>query len=85
MSYKGYRVTEEIIKDYEKPLTDIVLCAPCGCQACEEQVQPGHFACSPSPEELVNDVNVSPTFESNQWYWSYHGPSENVDEWLEVD
>lgn len=80
--YKGYKVTEEVIKDYENPLVDLVVQAPCGCQACEEHVQPGHPYCNPSPPELVGDDNITPLLDNNRWYWGYYGPPELVDEWL---
>jgi len=80
--YKGYRVVEEIIKDYEYPQVDIVVQAPCGCLACEEYVQPGHTYCDAQPTRLVGDNNVTPVFSDNRWYWRYHGPHEFVDAWL---
>jgi len=80
--YKGYRVVEEVIKGYDYPQVDIVVQAPCGCQACEDQVQPGHSDCNTSPSSLKGDKNVSP-FNDGRWYWSYHGPVENIDEWLD--
>ena len=49
--YKGYVVTEEVIRD-EYPETALVVQAPCGCQACEDEVQPGHPYCDVSPIEL---------------------------------
>lgn len=73
--YKGYQVIEEIIKDYQHPQIDLVLQAPCGCSACGEEVQQGHFACSTSPAKLIKDQNVLPVLENNRWYWSYHGPN----------
>lgn len=83
--YKGYTVREEIIHDYEYPDCEIVVNAPCGCPACDKQVQEGHFACSSSPEELVNDENVSRRLDNNRWFWVYHGPVENVDERLKIE
>ncbi len=80
--YEGYNVTQQIIKDYQFPLVDLVLQAPCGCQACEDQVQPGHTICETSPTKLRDNNNVTPVLQDNRWYWSYHGPTSNVDEWL---
>jgi len=81
--YKGYTVTEEIIHDYEHPETAFVLSAPCGCAACEDEVQAGHFACSTSPEELRGDPEVFPRLENGRWFWQYYGSIENVDSFLE--
>lgn len=82
--YKGYAVAEEIIHDYEYPETAIVLDAPCGCYACDEEVQAGHFACSCSPAELTNDENVSRRLDNSRWFWVYRGPPKNIDSMLEV-
>ena len=83
--YKGYKVVEEIIKDYEYPQIEFVLRAPCGCQACKDEVQPGHFACSRTPAKLQEDENISATLEGGRWYWRYFGPEENVDSFLAAD
>ena len=81
--YKGYEVHEEVIRDYEFPETAFVLCAPCGCTACEDSVQPGHFACSTTPSELRDDENVFPRLEGNRWFFEYFGPLDAVDSFLE--
>ena len=80
--YRGFTVIQEVINDYPQPCTDLVVQADCGCQACENKVQPGHPICNSSPKELVEDPNVSAIFDNGRWYWSYHGPLENVDKWL---
>ena len=71
--YKGYEVVKEIIHDYEYPKTALVVIAPCGCQACEDKVQEGHFACFTSPEDLRSDPNVYPRLEESRWFWEYIG------------
>ena len=32
---------------------DGIVDAPCGCPACNNGVQPGHFACNTSPAEML--------------------------------
>jgi len=82
--YKGYRVEERIIHDYQYPETALVLDAPCGCEACNDHVQPGHGQCSTSPDVLLDDPNVYKRLETGWgWFWEYRGPAGNVDEWLE--
>lgn len=86
--YKGYKVVEEVVNDYQHyqhPEINMVLQAPCGCIACESEVQSGHFACSTSPAELTRDHNITAVLNNNRWYWVYYGPDKNVDEWLESD
>ena len=81
--YKGYTVTEKIIHDYQFPEVAFVLNASCGCSACKDKVQPGHFACDTTPIELRNDKNVFARLENNCWFFEYCGPIENVDSFLE--
>lgn len=81
--YKGYYVREEVIRDYQFPETAFVIDAPCGCPACEENVQPGHFACSSPPEGLCGDENVFPRLENNRWFFEYVGPLDAVDSFLD--
>ncbi|HWQ28442.1 MAG TPA: hypothetical protein VNN12_05415 [Dehalococcoidia bacterium] len=46
--------------------------APCGCPACSHGVQPGHFACEPSPEYLLRleaASQVRRAFVDGAWRW----------------
>jgi len=77
MQYAGYDVKEVVIHDYEHPETALVLIgAPCGCRACVDKVQPGHFACSTSPLHLMDDNNVCARLEGSKWFWEYVGEVE---------
>ncbi len=80
--YKGYLVTEEIIHDYQFPETAFVLNARCGCRACEDEIQEGHFACNTTPADLRNDNNVYFRLENNRWFVEYVGDIKNVDRFL---
>lgn len=84
--YKGYRVEERIIHDYQCPETALVLDAPCGCNACNDHVQSGHEQCSASPDVLLDDPNVYKRLETGWgWFWGYCGPDKYVDKWLDID
>jgi hypothetical protein len=63
--YKGYETNEEVISGSVIEVIE----APCGCMACEDQVQPGHFACSTSPVELRSDPNVQAVLVDSRWIW----------------
>lgn len=84
MSYKGYEIHEVVLHSYAiADDTAVVLDAPCGCMACEEQVQPGHFQCSTSPDDLKDDPNVTARLDSRLgWFWEWRGPNSAVDSWL---
>lgn len=46
--------------------------APCGCPHCDSGVQRGHFACSVSPEELVESEKEGGAWRSyrnGKWSW----------------
>lgn len=84
--YKGYRVDEEVIHDYQYPETAYVIQAPCGCAACCDEVQPGHLYCSTSPDELADAEHAFRRLETGRgWFWQYTGPIENVDTFLESE
>jgi len=45
---------------------------PCGCYACDEQVQQGHFACSTPPTEMLELEAVGKTiryYNGTSWVW----------------
>lgn len=45
---------------------------PCGCAACDDGVQPGHFACEqPSGEMLTMERagQVGRAYEDGRWMW----------------
>lgn len=49
--------------------------APCGCIACNDRVQDGHFACSCPPEELVEDEQEEGCWRSfNGTSWKWYAP-----------
>ena len=60
--YKGYEIINEggfqALKD-----------APCGCMDCMKQVQPGHFLCTPHPEDLKSDLNLDFEYLNGKWVW----------------
>ena len=74
--YNGYPVTKTVIRDCEHPEIALVLDAPCGCGECENEVQTGHFACSTSPKDLLDDPNVVKRLKGNHWFWEYVGASD---------
>jgi len=81
--YKGYKVKETVIHDYEHPATELVVLAPCGCYGCDDGWKSGHAYCSASPDALINDNQVQRRYDSSYgWFWVYLGPSENVDSFL---
>ena len=85
--YKGYKVREIILHDYQHPETAVIIDAPCGCEQCQElqKVQPGHSLCSLMPDDLVDDPNVYPSLDdSHGWILYFVGDNEYVDEWLEI-
>jgi hypothetical protein len=64
----GYKVTKEWHGDY----VDYIVEAPCGCYSCDNEVQQGHFSCSPSPDELIHAEQkglVTRSYYSGRWYW----------------
>jgi len=86
--YKGYKVREIILNDYQVPETIVIVeGVSCGCQQCQEagKIQPGHFACGLLPDELQNDGNIYPRLERGEWYVEFAGDNEDVDEWLELE
>lgn len=51
---------------------EMVINAPCGCGACDDEVQPGHFACSTAPARLVEAERqgvLVRSFGSGIWEW----------------
>ena len=53
-------------------LEDGELDAPCGCYACNEQVQPGHFACELSPLALLaweRNGDAYREYDGGRWRW----------------
>lgn len=50
--------------------------APCGCPACDDGVQQGHFACSqPKPihVQLEQDGYLSRDYNGTSWAWELTG------------
>ena len=48
------------------------IAAPCGCPACNERAQAGHFACEPAPEALLQmerENLVIRTYDDGAWRW----------------
>lgn len=46
--------------------------APCGCSACDDGVQPGHFACEQPPAALLQaerDGLVTRHYDNGAWRW----------------
>lgn len=46
--------------------------APCGCPACDDGVQPGHFACSTAPEWVLmaeREGAVVRYYNGTSWVW----------------
>lgn len=46
--------------------------AACGCPACDDGVQPGHFACSQADAKLVQEEaagEVVRFFDGTSWRW----------------
>lgn len=83
--YKGYKVREIILNDYQVPETIIIIDASCGCIQCDEygEIQQGHFACGLLPETLRGDKNIFPRLEHGEWFAEFIGGAEHVDEWIE--
>jgi hypothetical protein len=80
--YKGFRVEEVILHDYEYPLKAVLIDAPCGCRQCEEvgEVQIGHSQCGIIPLELQGDPSVSARLEHG-WGWvlEFVGSTDYID------
>lgn len=77
MLYKGYEVIERVFQYASiggKDDEGLVLNAPCGCRACRDEVQPGHFACDSYPEWMDSDKNLHPRLLGDGWVWEYTGP-----------
>lgn len=83
--YKGYRVQEVILHDYEYPETVVVVDVSCGCHQCNElgSVQSGHGICGVIPSNLLEDENVFARLDSSRgWFVEFIGDNKFVDEWL---
>jgi hypothetical protein len=51
---------------------DITVDAPCGCYACTEQIQQGHFACDTPPEDMLaaeKEGEVWRSYVDGRWVW----------------
>lgn len=45
---------------------------PCGCPACDDGVQPGHFACEQPPAAMLQaeiDGQVTRSYDDGAWRW----------------
>jgi len=50
---------------------------PCGCPACDDGVQPGHFACSMSSEAMLareQSGEVGRAYDDGAWHWFGYEP-----------
>lgn len=70
-TYAGYSIvrteTELSVQGYDREIK-----APCGCYACDDGVQPGHFACSQPPADLLESERVGHVVRSytgGSWRW----------------
>ena len=60
--------------------------APCGCPACDDGVQPGHFACSCPPAALLEgerDGRLHRFYDDGAWRWALLRDEAEWTEWLE--
>lgn len=45
---------------------------PCGCPACDDGAQPGHFACSQASEDMLQlerERRVTRVYDDGRWQW----------------
>lgn len=51
---------------------ELLRATPCGCPECDERVQAGHFACSPSPDwalRLERTRWLTRSYNGTSWVW----------------
>ena len=57
---------------------DLLADEPCGCPACDDGVQPGHFACSQPSEIMLRleriNASISRVYDDG-WRWIYMPPA----------
>jgi hypothetical protein len=72
--------------EYDDGIQAWIVNAPCGCYACTEGVQQGHFACSTPPPEMVEAEKRGEVFRSyteGRWMWIRHQSTERVHAYFE--
>lgn len=45
---------------------------PCGCPACDDGVQPGHFACEQASEKMIAGEQIgmfARAYDDDRWRW----------------
>lgn len=63
---------QEEIEAARAPIAADVAAQPCGCPACDNGVQPGHFACEQPPTWLIQceaEGLVTRHYDDGAWRW----------------
>lgn len=60
------------IKQHDRDIAAILETTPCGCYACDEGVQQGHFACEMPPDwalERERAGKITRRLDGSAWRW----------------